>query len=387
MKNDMDKIDNKLALLPKPSLNNDRKQEIKQSLAEIISEDHKVKKEAKIMDGMIVKMAGVAAITLFLLLAFIPMLQNEGSHLNQGIKRITDHSTKETEETVISTGFKEVNHLYDNMDRGHREYYGEVVVDEKAYAKKVPTRGDIVYYQTPEFTYDKNPDLNPSEYEIARVVGLPGEKIEIKQGQVYVNGAFLDTFYGREYHTGKLVKNSKVELKEVKIPDGHYFILGDNWWRSIDSAVFGPLKTQLIMGKVLGVENDTVLLENSKGHVKIDFVKTGVIDFQVRAEGLDPNENYTISIHNNGGGVTFGPKENVKIQAGEVVGEVTFKPNSAGVLEVSMLNPVRIVEGKGEITINIKSETKLKEIITSEPFEILFGKADDLDIIVDLYSN
>ncbi|WHY87224.1 signal peptidase I [Neobacillus novalis] len=384
--NDTEKIDIKLASLPKPSLNNDRKQEIKHTLAEKMSEDPKVKNQAKIMDKVIVKMAGAAAIALFLLLAFIPMFQNEGSNEKNGITRITDHDTKETEETVISNGFKIVNHLYDNMDRGHHDYHGEVVVDENAYAKKAPTRGDIVYYQTPEFTYDKNQDLNPSEFEIARIVGMPGEKIEIKHGQVYINGALLDTFYGRESHTGKLVKNSNVELKEVKIPEGHYFILGDNWWRSIDSAIFGPLKTQLIKGKVLGVENDTVPFENSQGHVKIDFVKTGMIDFQVSAEGLNPNEQYTISLHNNGGGVTFGPKENVKIQAGEIVGEVTFQPNSAGVLEVSMMNPVRIVEDKGEITINIKSEMKIKEIITSEPFEILIGKADDLDITVDFNS-
>jgi signal peptidase I len=81
-------------------------------------------------------------------------------------------------------------------------------------------------------------------------------KVEIKKGQVYINGDLLNTFYGQEYHTGKQVKDSKVDLKEVKIPEKHYFILGDNWWISIDSKVFGTIDQSLIIGKVLGVSKE-----------------------------------------------------------------------------------------------------------------------------------
>jgi signal peptidase I len=169
------------------------------------------------------------------------------------ISKITDDETKDTVEIVHSDGYKVFSHLYDNMDRGKHEYHGEVVVDEKAFNEGDPKRGDIVYYQTPEFKYDKYPNLKPSEFEISRIVGLPGETIEIKEGQVYINGALLDAFYGREYQTGKIVEDSEVELKKTKIPDDHYLVLGDNWWRSIDGVIFGPLERNLIKGKVLGV--------------------------------------------------------------------------------------------------------------------------------------
>lgn len=171
------------------------------------------------------------------------------------IEKITDDDTKDTVEVVPSDGYKVFSHSYDNMDRGKHEYHGEVVVNEKAFNEADLKRGDIVYYQTPEFKYDKNPNLKPSDFEISRIVGLPGETIEIKDGQIYIDEAFLDTFYGREYQTGKIVEDSDVELKKTKIPDNHYFVLGDNWWRSIDSVIFGPLENNLIKGKVLGVKD------------------------------------------------------------------------------------------------------------------------------------
>jgi signal peptidase I len=190
------------------------------------------------------------------------------------IEVIQDDYTKETVENVKSEGFTVITHLSDNMDRGNHDYFGKVVVDKNAFNKKSPKRGEIVYYKTPEFTYDKNPNLNPSEFEIARIIGLPGEKIKIQKGQIYINGKKLDTFYGKALMYGldkdSYFKNAEnndeinfdkksatlyfeTGMKEVLVPKGHLFVMGDNWSRSIDSVIFGPIDIQLINGKVLGM--------------------------------------------------------------------------------------------------------------------------------------
>ncbi|MGG4047320.1 signal peptidase I [Paenibacillus favisporus] len=113
-------------------------------------------------------------------------------------------------------------------------------------------RGDVVYYKTPQFDHSFNPKLNPPENSIARIIALPGEKVSIKDYQIYINGSKLDTFYGKYPYPSEY---SKVDgdMKGVKVPDDCFFIIGDNWWRSIDSTLFGPIKTENLIGKVIGV--------------------------------------------------------------------------------------------------------------------------------------
>ncbi|MET3849092.1 signal peptidase I [Paenibacillus sp. OAE614] len=129
------------------------------------------------------------------------------------------------------------------------DIHGEVVVDTN---DKNFKRGDVVYYKTPEFDHSSNPYLNPPENSIARIIALPGEKIRIKDYQIYINGSKLDTFYGKYPYESDY---SKVDgdMKEVKVPDDCFFIMGDKWWRSIDSTLFGPIKSENLIGIVIGV--------------------------------------------------------------------------------------------------------------------------------------
>src|SRR5690606_6537551 len=78
-------------------------------------------------------------------------------------------------------------------------------------------RGDVVYYKTPETAVNKNPNL--PEYYIARVVGLPGETVEIREGQVYVDDKKLDAFYGVATDRG-LTKEEYFEMAEQRIEEG-----------------------------------------------------------------------------------------------------------------------------------------------------------------------
>jgi len=117
-------------------------------------------------------------------------------------------------------------------------------------------------------------------------------------------------------------------------------------------------------------ENREIPLPNGHGCVKLK-IEQHAVDVLVVAQGLSPEKTYSISVvSNDHGGVTFGPKENVKIQAGEMIGDITFRPNAKGELFVSMVNPIRIFQGAQEFRIMIKSEDVSLKIVETEPFTI-----------------
>jgi signal peptidase I len=83
-----------------------------------------------------------------------------------------------------------------------------------------------------------------------RIVGLPGERLKISHGQVYINGVALDenylpsgTFTGPE----TFLKDNQ----EIVIPQDYYFVMGDNRMHSSDSRDFGPIPKKTIVGKVV----------------------------------------------------------------------------------------------------------------------------------------
>jgi signal peptidase I len=187
------------------------------------------------------------------------------------------HTPKQLEKVYNTEGMITFDYLSDGMDRGRHDlqspYWGKIVVDPTYYAKRNFSRGDIVYYKTPKFKYEKNPRLTPPKQSISRIIALPGERIEIVKGQIYINGKKLDTFYGKALSRGldketyyKSVKDKncneecketmraffETDMEEVKVPEGHLFIMGDTWWRSIDSQTFGPLAQENLIGKVVG---------------------------------------------------------------------------------------------------------------------------------------
>jgi len=189
---------------------------------------------------------------------------------------ITDSITKPTINTVTSneldSGQIIYNHNYDNMDRGHHDLEGQVVIDLKYYNDHSFSRGDIVYFRNPETK------KNLGDYSISRVIGLPGEKVKIEKGQIYINGKMLDAFYGRahrlgsdldslkevlerdnlENHIRKNIENNvdyfqQLSMEEIEIPEDHVYLVGDDWFRSNDSRLFGPLPTDKIEGRLVGV--------------------------------------------------------------------------------------------------------------------------------------
>lgn len=92
-------------------------------------------------------------------------------------------------------------------------------------------RGDIVYCRDPEG--DQN--------LIKRIIGLPGEMIEIKDGKIYVNGEEI-----KDYTDSKDLES----CLKIELSDQEYFLMGDNRSHSRDSRAFGPVLSKQIIGKV-----------------------------------------------------------------------------------------------------------------------------------------
>ncbi|WNQ13848.1 signal peptidase I [Paenibacillus aurantius] len=185
---------------------------------------------------------------------------------------LRDNRTSEAVAKVdVGAGMVVFKHMNDNMERGNKEFSGVgVVIDQGHYKSNPVQRGDIVYYKNPQAAKSNNGLQNN---EISRVVALPGESIRIEQGQLYINGKKLDTFYGQAHWGGmdlaqlkkqssnseavksviKIIQESdETNKQELKIPDGQYYIIGDNWIRSGDSRHFGPISKDSILGKVKG---------------------------------------------------------------------------------------------------------------------------------------
>ena len=111
-------------------------------------------------------------------------------------------------------------------------YAGFRVMTEKiTYYLHEPQRGDIVVVERPQ----EEGNL------IKRVIGLPGETIEVRTGHAYVNGVAIDepwvTYFGGQ------------EQAPIQVPAGHIYIMGDNRPVSRDSRAIGPVAIDSIIGR------------------------------------------------------------------------------------------------------------------------------------------
>ena len=112
-----------------------------------------------------------------------------------------------------------------------------VLVNKLSYDLHDVHRGDLVVFERPE-----NEAAGQIKDLIKRVVGLPGERIESRDGAVYIDGDLLEEPYladGAET-TG---------LEPQTVPEGHVFVMGDNRGDSMDSRVFHAINEDLIVGR------------------------------------------------------------------------------------------------------------------------------------------
>ena len=113
-----------------------------------------------------------------------------------------------------------------------------LIVDELSYRLEAPKQGDVIVFRYPK---------DPSQFFIKRIIGLPGDTVQIKNGQVYV------THGG---NTKKLDESYVVNLgngpdSTVTLDSTNYFVMGDNRPESSDSRIWGTLPRTNIVGHVL----------------------------------------------------------------------------------------------------------------------------------------
>lgn len=111
--------------------------------------------------------------------------------------------------------------------------------DKVSYRLHLPARGDVIVFKSP-------PD--PEKDYIKRIIGLPGEKIKIQGGKVYINGDLLkENYIPSESFTipGLFLR----EGHEVQVPPNSYIALGDNRNHSSDSREWGFVPRDSIIGK------------------------------------------------------------------------------------------------------------------------------------------
>lgn len=119
-----------------------------------------------------------------------------------------------------------------------------LIIDEFSYRNNAPQRGDVIVFRYPKDT---------SQFYIKRIIGLPGETIQIKNEQVviydknkqlYPWGLLLD-------ETGYLNKGEATKGNiDLVLEDNQYFVMGDNRQFSSDSRYWGPVDKKFIIGKV-----------------------------------------------------------------------------------------------------------------------------------------
>jgi signal peptidase I len=133
-----------------------------------------------------------------------------------------------------------------------------VIVNKLAYRIGDPSRGDVVVFEPETFQQEsvlRKVSRNllesiglrtPQSDLIKRVIGLPGETIEIRSNSVYVDGNPID----EPYLPAGLVM---ADQGPWQVPEGHYFVMGDNRNSSNDSRVFGAIERGRIVGRAFAI--------------------------------------------------------------------------------------------------------------------------------------
>jgi signal peptidase I len=111
-----------------------------------------------------------------------------------------------------------------------------IFINKFVYRFEPIQRRDVVVFWYP---------LDRSKSFIKRVIGLPGESVEIRQGIVYVNGRAIDEPYVPAQY------EDMSDFGPVRVPEDKYFVMGDHRISSNDSRVFGPVESKYIYGRAV----------------------------------------------------------------------------------------------------------------------------------------
>lgn len=116
-----------------------------------------------------------------------------------------------------------------------------LIVDEISYRFRNPARGEVIVFRNPQ---------NPTQRFIKRIIGLPGETVELKEERVMISKNSEKFFLDEAAYLPIFVQTNPRIFENITLKEDEYFVLGDNRANSSDSRVFGTLPRQNIVGRV-----------------------------------------------------------------------------------------------------------------------------------------
>ena len=164
------------------------------------------------------------------ILAFLIFLALQFSVQNFRVEGSSMEPTLEDDQYVLVN--KAVYFSLDPSDLRALLPFLDVDRDEDVFPFHAPRRGEIIVFQYP---------LDPSRDFVKRVIGVSGEVVEVREGDVYVNGEKLDEPY--------VVHRDVKSMDPFRVPTDSYFVLGDNRRSSNDSRDWGAVPGDLVLGR------------------------------------------------------------------------------------------------------------------------------------------
>lgn len=125
-----------------------------------------------------------------------------------------------------------------------------LLTDKLSYRFGNPQRGDVIIFSAPP---QANCPVGLNCDFIKRVIALPGERVKIENGHIYINGRLLKEPYERaipKTNAGLTSRSYLPDGEEQVVPEGSFIVMGDNRGASSDSREWGPVEAKRIIGKV-----------------------------------------------------------------------------------------------------------------------------------------
>jgi len=141
------------------------------------------------------------------------------------------------------------------------QVHDRIIVNKFTYGFRIPftgkrffglrdiRRGDIVVFKAPELASPKRKNF------VKRVVALPGERVKINDHHIYINGERIEspsTVADRTYYNDSRFGNFGTD-REVRVPEGHVYVLGDNSGASRDSRAWGYVPIEDVKGPAIAI--------------------------------------------------------------------------------------------------------------------------------------
>ena len=151
---------------------------------------------------------------------------------------------------IVNYALEKTTMLGESMETTLKDQ-DKIIINKFAYKFSKPERFDIVVF--------KQTNKEHSYFNIKRIIGLPGETVQIENGKIYIGGKILE-----EPMVTEAIHNSGLAAEEMKLDDNEYFVLGDNRNNSEDSrfANIGNILFDDIIGKAWMRTNDFDFVNN-----------------------------------------------------------------------------------------------------------------------------